>query len=465
MITVRLVIKNRLWHWLKRLLTKAKILISPIRLISYAGRICYSEKIPNIAKEKMLDVEGQLFKPGHFTTFEHENFSFAIDGLPISDFTFHLHALAPYYNSDQRSGRFTKKMFNNPNFEEIREHITSFYNPSNIDDIMDYIKFSHSIFSSNFIQSQEISKRFLEERVKDEKYVKSNFEKMAQEQLRNCISTIFPTGAIYSIDLASLVALYETVSNPVMKRVVDLMKNEFLKEYPEAKFVFNDINNANNGQQESIELVGETSFIYSPSCKLLSFSNNGLKIIIPEISDVMPVDKLSYKRKYQGNSIMSISSEVSMSVATFGQDQRHRTIKRSKPEFTGEFYINPIIKELNIEKDIQKLMDWWISFYSTIPANLFEELAPYGAVVKYVKTCDVNAKIHEQAKRLCWCAQEEIFNLNRLEREQIRLFGNKELLKIYNPPCMYENGKCHEGTRFCRRQEKNPENPCPLRKI
>lgn len=51
-----------------------------------------------------------------------------------------------------------------------------------------------------------------------------------------------------------------------------------------------------------------------------------------------------------------------------------------------------------------------------IPNSLFTAIAPYGAMAKYQKKGNFNAVAHEQAKRLCFCAQEEIYNLGRLLR-------------------------------------------------
>jgi len=82
-------------------------------------------------------------------------------------------------------------------------------------------------------------------------------------------------------------------------------------------------------------------------------------------------------------------------------------------------------------------------------------LAPYGAVVEYIKKGSFNAILHEQYKRLCWCAQEEIYYLGALEREAIIDFcGNDaEILTMFQPPC-FETGKCAEGERYCGRDIK-----------
>ncbi|MCX6808001.1 MAG: hypothetical protein NTZ80_04390, partial [Patescibacteria group bacterium] len=60
---------------------------------------------------------------------------------------------------------------------------------------------------------------------------------------------------------------------------------------------------------------------------------------------------------------------------------------------------------------------------------------------------------HEQNKRLCWCAQEEIYHLAR----ELRLKLEKKsiptnLLGLFEPPCYH--GRCAEGKRYCGRDLK-----------
>ena len=83
----------------------------PLNLVSHAAKTCYTSKVPEMGK--LIDVENNLFKTGHHTTFQHNFFTFNIDGLSISSATFGLHLTHPFYNTDQRSGRFSK-MYSNP---------------------------------------------------------------------------------------------------------------------------------------------------------------------------------------------------------------------------------------------------------------------------------------------------------------------------------------------------------------
>ena len=92
----------------------------PVNLSSHAARTCYTSKVPEMGN--VLDVENSLFRTGHHTTLQHNYFTFNINGMSIASATFGLHLASPFYNSDQRSGRYSK-MYSKPDFEEIKNYI------------------------------------------------------------------------------------------------------------------------------------------------------------------------------------------------------------------------------------------------------------------------------------------------------------------------------------------------------
>src|SRR3989344_1287129 len=92
-----------------------------LALASHAAQKCYQEESPEMGD--MINVENRLFKTSHHTTLEHHSFTFDIEGISVSDITFGARLTSPFYNSDQRSGRFCAMMFLNPNFTSIEEYI------------------------------------------------------------------------------------------------------------------------------------------------------------------------------------------------------------------------------------------------------------------------------------------------------------------------------------------------------
>jgi len=155
------------------------------------------------------------------------------------------------------------------------------------------------------------------------------------------------------------------------------------------------------------------------------------------------------------NNVGTIKTKITLSLATMGQEQRHRTLKRGMPVFTGDFYLPSIPEECGLKDEAEKTMKKWLELSKKIPKTLSTVLAPYGAMVEYTKEGSFNAIAHEQGKRLCFLAQEEIYNLGRLLREEIEKEKGKEntLLNMFEPPC-YRDGKCAEGNRYCGRDLK-----------
>ena len=145
------------------------------------------------------------------------------------------------------------------------------------------------------------------------------------------------------------------------------------------------------------------------------------------------------------NNFGEIKTDIEISLATMGQDQRHRTISRSEPYFTGRFYLPPLLKEMGLENKAMNFCVDGLMWFEKIPPTLTKVIAPYGAMVRYCKRGSLNAIMHEQMKRLCWCAQEEIYHLSRKLRNQV---SSDNLLSVFAPVC-YKTGICGEGVRYC----------------
>ena len=143
-----------------------------------------------------------------------------------------------------------------------------------------------------------------------------------------------------------------------------------------------------------------------------------------------------------------------MSCATYGQDQRHRSVKRGKPMFTGHFYLPPLLKKAGLNKQAKEYMQEWLDLRIEVGDSLATTITPYGAMVATEKTYDMNALFHEQAKRSCWCAQEEIYQMSVQLRKSLENKIHKEdVLQCLAPPCA-KTGKCQEGVRYCGRNFK-----------
>lgn len=444
--------------------------VKPLELASHAAMTCYQAESPQWGKT--LDVRGRLFDVGHHTTLQHFFFTFSIEGIAVGDITFGMHLVSPFYNSDQRSGRFCAKMFLEPNYVAIENYIKTFWpkvEREALGELMDYIIFGVNVFHQNIDRATQVAKGLIQEErpFANKEYVEQNGPKIAQEQLRAFIPVIFPTGFDFTVNETVLAAMYRTAWTPAMKYVVGEMVKAVLAKFPELDFMFAKEEVSKGEWAMLIPDLRLVKITEKPCLKLLEvLGEKGF--VSPKKKDMHPVDLLHFSPEYMDNSTGEVITKAWMSVATMGQDQRHRTIRRSQPSFTGGFYLPPIVKEMGLEKEGLELMKKWARVSKKIPNTLAMIIAPYGAVVTYEKTGSFNAVLHEQAKRLCWCAQEEIYNLGRLLREQLLKNGHKKLAQMLEPQC-YQNGQCAEGVRYCGRdinlRKKKGGNYFPKREI
>lgn len=430
-------------------------------LISFAAKSCYQPQMPKMGE--LMDIENKLFKTGHHTTMQHNYFTFFIEGIAVSGITLGIHLVSPFYNTSQRSGRFCGGMFANPDYERIEKYIKFFWPEANIRQAMSFVKSGIEIYLDNFDSAVKIAEKFIrQERPRaNDKFVKANSQKFAQEQLRVFVPTIFPTAGLFSVNLSALVAMYAAARNPVMKYVTQKMADIVLERYPRIDYMFKcgEKRRQNFLFNQSLDFWRDKSEIF---CNPVMHSVK----IDPDIDDIdykvlsaedlYPIDLSHFLLEFMDYSTVDIKAKIEISMATMGQDQRHRTIHRGRPHFSGNFYAPPIVAECGLMDKGSELMEYWHSLRlnreASFPLSLVESLAPYGAMIGYKKSIELNALIHEANKRLCWCAQEEIYHLSlALYRKIIEEKGEDYFLtKMFFPTCV-TSGQCGEGDRYCGR--------------
>jgi len=424
---------------------------NPAFLTSLAARTCYSSKIPK--KIRPLDIEDQLFNTGHHTPLEHFFLTFAIEDIPVGDVTFGLHLVHPFYNTDQRSGRFSGKMFWHPQFKTVEDYISTSWPIVEKEmkrKIIDYLRKEISIFQDNHYQITGSARYFLkkERPFISQENLEKNAPKIAQEQLRMFIPIIFPTGLIHTIDLITLASLYQTAWSPGMREVTKQMAEIVVTQFPDLSFMFPKRKERYSEWIPRLSNNDMTTIATEPSLRFL-----GIELLeksaFPSPEMIGPLDLLPFSPRFMDNNLVRIDTEIEVSLATMGQDQRHRGIQRGKPSFTGNFYLPPLLQEAEMYQVAEETMKQWLSFQNKLPATLWILLAPYGAMVKYKKTGHLNTVIHEQNKRLCWLAQEEIYQISCILREELEKISCHKYQQLLEPPCLA--GKCPEGDRYCGR--------------
>lgn len=430
--------------------------LEPTLLASHAARTCYTAEVPEIGET--IDVENRLFKTGHHTTLEHNYYTFNIDGIPVSSVVFGLHLTAPFYNTDQRSGRFSK-MYDNPDMDTIKNTLKTYHpevSDHNINAACDFVEMGLDVYAKNKQQVTQLARDAIhrERPHASEKYVEQNAPKFAQEQLRMFVSMIAPTALDYTIDLATLFTLYRTAWTNEMRDAVNKMAELAVQDDPKIQYMFDP------AKQEPIYNYLSKFFASEhyrgiktrPEFKLLDYKYDDKMFAENKSPDT--ADTLQFHPRYMNNSLMYVDSKIHIDAgATMGQDQRHRSIQRSEPQFTGYFYLPPLLNAAGLQKDADKFMNMYYSLKAdTFSRGMMLAIAPYGAMVEYNKHANLNALMHEQGKRTCWCAQEAIYHIScDLRRDLAQYIGeNAKLMKYLTPPCL-SMGKCPEGPRCCGR--------------
>ena len=385
-----------------------------------------------------------------------------MEEIPVSAVAFGLHLTSPYYNSDQRSGRYSK-MYNEPDFDALRTNLLAYYPSAPVDKVMAWVEKGVKIYQGNIARLTELAADHIkmERPFVSEKYITQNAPKFAQEQLRVFISQLAPTALDFTVNLSALTALYRVAWSPEMRVITQKMADLVIAENADIPYMFDETKRIT--QWAPTILSDQATVITEPSAKVVCVLGNENDVNTTPLLDSL--DTLSFAPETFENTQFLVQSEVQCSSATFGQDQRHRSIKRSTPAFTGAFYVPPLVVEAGLTEIAQAYMQEWLNLAKEAGNDMATLISPYGAVVKYQKTADLNALIHEQAKRTCWCAQEEIYHLAcQLRAGLTEKIKNQDILSRFAPHCLAQ-GLCQEGMRYCGRNLKNKENYFLKRKI
>lgn len=434
----------------------------PLDLASHAARVCYTLNQELI--EKPIDVKARLFDSGHHTTLQHTNFTFYIQDVPVTTVMFGLHLTSPYYNSDQRSGRFSK-MYAEPDFDMIRGMLAPFYKSEDIEKVLPFIETGAEIYREWLPKIVPLAEKAIkaERPFAGEKYIELNAPKLAQEQLRMFVSQVVPTALDTTLNLSALTALWRSAWTPELRALTDAMRDAVLAEYPELEGFFNP--EARRDTDWFLPIQEGTAIVEDKPDLFLIHADLSENVYTNAGKD--SVDTLYFTPEALENDVHYVHTRVQVSCATYGQDQRHRSVRRSTPRLTTSFYLPPLLKEAGMMPVAMKFMQEWLDLKDQVSAGLMQAITPYGAMVSYDKLADLNALIHEQGKRSCWCAQEEIYHLSVALREVLEQMPEaKTLVSVLAPPC-FICGKCQEGARYCGRDIKGTpkDSYFPKRKV
>ncbi|HTL70563.1 MAG TPA: FAD-dependent thymidylate synthase [Candidatus Eisenbacteria bacterium] len=476
------------------------------------ARTCYSSRVitsEDVHKdEKAIELRDRIadsiYKAGHHTTIQHPTFQFILDKVSRQFIWSFLHS-HPFYNSEQVSQRYVEVKPENFAVPPLDDAALEIY-LSTIKLQMDAYQSLIRILDPVIVRQYA---RIFPNRDPELKRWKSALKKRAQEVARyvlpvathahlyHTISGLtlhryhrlcdqFDTPYEQKLVVRKMVEAVNAVDPLFFRHIEDSIPLERTPEY--AYFAAHP---QKKGDRDAYvaEFDGGLGELTS---RLVDYKVNGQKSMAAAVRAVLGLtqDKLSdhdaidlvmnpaknplFGEALNLTTLGKLARTMSHPHFTFqkkishtadSQDQRHRMTPASRPvlhrQFTGKpDYIVPALIKVSAEAGefYQKTMDAvWANIGRLLDRGVSEEYAMYllpnAFPIRFYESGDLLNHHHKWTKRLCYTAQEEIWNMCRDEVMQVsRVFP--EIGKYLLPPCGVRllagvRPYCPEGERFC----------------
>jgi len=386
-------------------------------------------------KNSLLD---SIFKAGHHTTLQHYHFTILIEGMSRHLIWRLLHSHM-FYNSEQVSQRYAKMKIEN------------FYIPqkANKDKWNQYYQTMFGYYE----KFCEVLEPIMKEKLP--KFQKHIANKKAQEMAR------------YLLPVGMKAHLYHTINVITALRYINVAS--FLPEAREEGLEF-----VNQLEKEILKIDKDLK-------PLIDFAKKE-KAVFPKIDmekfrceeDVKVFDIVNYdfemNENYAGilrasnifldeSLLGGFNSYIKLSLSADAQNQRHRRSPAIRPAlkdiYKKDYYIPPIIKENLLDEYIEAI-EYSYKFFEEQKEVLGFGEAVYALTnahnIEIIEKDDFNEFTHKAQMRLCYNAQQEIFDIVYKQIKQLKENGVN--VDNFLPPCAvrFKQGLkpyCPEGDRFC----------------
>lgn len=496
-------------HEPKVRLTKA--FITPYKNVVATAKTCYSSK--GIVADENVGERGDfaplaqsIYEAGHHTTFQHAHFQFAIENVSRQFLWSFLHS-HPFYNSEQVSQRYVAVKPDTALVPELPDAQLRLYRECL--ELM-FESYRRLCVMLEGPTRSEFYKRFNHSERMAKKHDRA-ISKKAQEAARYVLplaTFAYLYHTVSGITLLRYHRLCNQLDVPAEQRLVigkmvqalletdrdyeitlqepidadALPESAFLAAHPQIS--------AGGWSREFCEdfdagLAGKTS-------RLIAWPQNGEKLVADSVREILgvPEARLGDKEAIAlacdpaTNTILGESLNLTtvhklsralfhphftfrkkLSHAADSQDQRHRMTPGSRPILAAHLHDNPdFIIPMIIRAD-----DAVRRFYEETMQRVWEKittlrrmevspevlcyLLPNAVSVRFTESSDFLNLRHKHQMRLCYNAQEEIWQASVEEAAQIREVL-PELGRFLLPPCAVRSMArqkpiCPEGPRYC----------------
>ena len=478
-----------------------KSFVYPIKNIASTAKTCYSSHgivaDESIEFPKDENLIADLLKAGHHTTFEHQYFQFAISNVSRYAVWSLLHS-HPYFNSEQVSQRYTKVL---PNYT-----YTPKLPPEEKKVYCNTLELQYSFYEELFkLLLPNIDRIYFEKYPARKKYpdkYRSEIEKKSREIARYILPIGTFTYLYHTINTITLLRYYKKIilkqSSMEEELLVRMMVKEVTLFDPQFAKIIEEINcQAIITEDLEIKISKEFKNSFDAeldgySSKLVDYGINAETTLADsvrmyygkskkEIDDVNAIAKilnpaenktLSSEIVLTNNILLSkalnhvrYTFKKKLSHAADSQNQRHRTIQSSGFELTNMDMSEPdfiVPKLISIDSKANErysgMMETiWSNINKLINIGISQKtivyLLPNAVTLRLIESGNLLNYHHKYAMRLCYNAQEEIWQ-NALDEVKQISSVQPNIGKYLLPPCTLrylgdEHPICPEGKRFC----------------
>ncbi len=483
--------------------------VEPFKTVLTTARTCYSSK--GLVTDADLKPGGEalardLYEAGHHTTFQHAYFQFAMENVSRQFLWSFLHA-HPFYNSEQVSQRYVKVRASNCFVPPLRGEARAIY----LEGVEEQLGFYRELITTlTPLAAFAYDQRFPARAAKRAAYAKE-IEKKAQEIARYVLPVATCAYLYHTVSALTVLrywrmcrqydAPYEQqlvvgkmveallAIDPEYSRLLeeplpteDTPEAQFFAARPElttspvrAEFIreFDAsldgklsklVDWKARGEEETAQAVREVLGV--PASRLSDDDAIALACdpsknsILGQALNVSTLDKLT-RAMHHG----AYTFRKKISHAADSQDQRHRMTPASRPilaaHATGEpDYVVPtlVAQDSRVARRYAEMMSRiWDRIGRLRAEGVSEEFAlyllPNAVNVRFTESTDFLNLRHKHVMRLCYLAQEEIWQASVDEAQQVRDV-HPRLGRHLLPPCGVRKDAgikpyCPEGARYC----------------
>lgn len=449
------------------------------------------------------DLARDLLKAGHHTTFQHAHFQFAMSNVSRQFLWSFLHA-HPFYNSEQVSQRYVEVKPGNHFVPRLAPVAQSIYERALASAMASYQALCEALSGP---VAAEYLRIFPARRQSDR--MRKDVKKKAQEAARYVLPVATFAYLYHTINGITLLRYYRLCNQydaPLEQRlVIKAMVDEVLRLDPDFAILLEEplplqatpeyewfaafLNRRSSPEAFAQEF---DAALVECSSRLVDYKVNNEATLAQAVREVLGLTRSVLtddeaidmvlnpaRNRYLGESLnlTSVSKiarvlvhpnytfQKKLSHAADSQDQRHRMTPASRPLLLAHVgdtpdYITPTIVRCDERASrlfAEAMERAWAAYAELLRLGVDRDLAiyvlPNALTVRMTESTDLASLWHKCAMRLCYNAQEEIWNAAVDEAAAVREV-NPRIGRWLLPPCgvRYAAGRrpiCPEGSRFC----------------